>query len=163
MKHIHTFESFLSEARSIEKIENDESLVNEDLGIIDIAIGTAVGIAGLWAVVKGSRAVGRFLGNTAEVLAGKLEAKIRQVAKNKRKELIGEIIKKFDGDKELERMYQELPEYSPNAKTKVMIAQNNERNKQLRKIGNYVKDKLTPEEMTYFTEISSMLRTGDIN
>jgi hypothetical protein len=27
---------------------------------------------------------------------------------------------------------------------------------------NYIKDKLTPEEMAYFTEISSMLRTGDV-
>ena len=155
MKHIHTFESFLNE---------QEAALNEDVGLIaDIAIGVATGLVGLWALVKGSRAVGRFLGNTAEVLADKVEAKARQAAKNQRKELVGEIVKKFDGDKELERMYQELPEYSPYAKTKAMIAQNKERTKQLKVIGNYIKGKLTPEEMAYFTEISSMLRTGDIS
>lgn len=148
----------------IESINESKETVNEDVGLIaDVAIGVASGLAGLWALVKGSRAVGRFLGNTAEVLANKLEAKARQAAKNQRKELVGEIVKKFDGDKELERMYQNLPKYSPNAKTKAMIAQNKERTKQLRVIGNYIKGKLTPEEMAYFTEISSMLRTGDIN
>lgn len=155
MKHIHTFETFLNESKET---------VNEDVGLIaDVAIGVASGLVGLWALVKGSRAVGRFLGNSAEVLADKLEAKARQAAKNQRKELVGEIVKKFDGDKELERMYQELPEYSPYAKTKAMIAQNKERTKQLRVIGNYIKGKLTPEEMAYFTEISSMLRTGDLS
>ena len=155
MKHIHTFESFLNE---------QEAALNEDVGLIaDIAIGVATGLVGLWALVKGSRAVGRFLGNAAEVLADKVEAKARQAAKNQRKELVGEIVKKFDGDKELERMYQNLPEYSRYAKTKAMIAQNKERTKQLRAIGNYIKGKLTPEEMAYFTEISSMLRTGDVS
>jgi len=154
MKNIKTFEEFVNESKDT---------VNEDVGLIaDIAIGVASGLVGLWALVKGSRAVGRFLGNTAEVLADKVEAKARQAAKNQRKELVGEIVKKFDGDKELERMYQNLPEYSPYAKTKAMIAQNKERTKQLKVIGNYIKGKLTPEEMTYFTEISSMLRTGDI-
>ena len=155
MKHIHTFESFLNE---------QEDKLNEDIGLIaDVAIGVASGLVGLWALVKGSRAVGRFLGNAAEVLADKVEAKARQAAKNQRKELVGEIVKKFDGDKELERMYQNLPEYSRYAKTKAMIAQNKERTKQLRAIGNYIKGKLTPEEMAYFTEISSMLRTGDVS
>jgi hypothetical protein len=154
MKNLKTFEEFVNESKDT---------VNEDISLIgDIAIGVASGLVGLWALVKGSAAVGRFLGNAAEVLADKVEAKANQAAKKQRKELVGEIVKKFDGDKELERMYQNLPEYSPYAKTKAMIAQNKERTKQLKAIGNYIKGKLTPEEMAYFTEISSMLRTGDI-
>jgi hypothetical protein len=154
MKHIQTFETFLNES---------QDTVNEDVGLIaNIAIGVASGLVGLWAFAKGSRAVGRFLGNAAETLADKVEANARRAAKGQRKELVGEIVKKFEGDKELERMYQNLPEYSPYAKTKAMIAQNKERTKQLKAIGNYIKGKLTPEEMAYFTEISSMLRTGDI-
>jgi hypothetical protein len=154
MKFIPTFEQFVNE---------QEDKLNEDVGLIaDIAIGVASGLVGLWALVKGSRAVGRYLGNTAEELADKVKDNARQAAKNQRKELVGEIVKKFDGDKELERMYQNLPEYSPYAKTKAMIAQNKERTKQLKAIGNYIKGKLTPEEMAYFTEISSMLRTRDI-
>lgn len=154
MKHIPTFETFLNESKET---------VNEDIGLIgDIAIGVASGLVGLWALVKGAGAARRFLGDAAVDLADKLEAKAKQAAKNQRKELVGEIVKKFDGDKELERMYQNLPEYSPYAKTKAMITQNKERTKQLKAIGNYIKGKLTPEEMAYFTEISSMLRTGDI-
>jgi hypothetical protein len=130
--------------------------------VLDIAMGVAIGLTGLWALVKGTRVVGNVLGNAAEYLADKAEAKSKQAAKGQRKELIEEIIKKFEGDKELERMYQELPEYSSSARTKIMIDQNKQRTKQLTAIGNYIKSKLTPEEMKYFADISSMLRTGDV-
>ena len=154
MKHIHTFESFLNE---------QEEMLNEDTSLIaDIAVGVATGLVGLWAVVKGTNVVGRLLGSAAEVLADKIEAKAKEASRKQRKEFVGEIIKKFEGDKELERMYKELPEYAPYASTKLMINNNKERTNQLRKIGNYIKSKLTPEELTYFTDISSMLRTGDI-
>jgi hypothetical protein len=154
MKHIKLFEEFIDESFMHES-------VNEDLGtVIDVAAGVAVGLTGLWAIVKGVPAVGRALGNAAEYLADKAERKAKEAAKRQRQELIGEIIKKFEGDKELERMYQELPEYSPYARTNIMITRNKQRTKQLKTIGNYIKSKLTPEEMTYFTEESSMLRTG---
>jgi hypothetical protein len=132
-----------------------ESLINEDAGLIaDVAIGVAVGIAGLWALAKGLPVVGNLLGDTAEALANKAEAKARQAAKGKRKELISEIIKKFEGDTRLKDMYNELVPYSDKMA--------NIRRRQLTTIGNYIKAKLTPEEMTYFSDISSMLRTGDI-
>jgi len=79
MKNIKTFEEFVNESKDT---------VNEDVGLIaDIAIGVASGLVGLWALVKGSRAVGRFLGNTAEVLADKVEAKARQAAKKPKKRI----------------------------------------------------------------------------
>jgi hypothetical protein len=129
--------------------------VNEDAGLIaDVAIGVAVGIAGLWALAKGLPVVGDVLGDAAEAIANKAESKAKMAAKGKRKELIAEIVKKFDGDTKLAQMYQDLPPYKANAYSA--------RARQLTTIGKYIKSKLTPEEMAYFTDISSMLRTGDI-
>lgn len=142
--------------------EINESTVNEDLGVIDIALGVATGIAGLWAVVQGLPLVGRALGNAAEALADQIEARVKSVAKGKRKGLIEEIVKKFDSDTKLKQMYQDLPEYMERGDHSRIIRNNTERRKQLTAIGNYVKTKLTPEEMQYFTDISSMLRTGDV-
>jgi len=138
MKHIKLYEEF----------------VNEDLGIIDIALGAAVGVAGLWALVQGLPVVGRVLGDAAEALANRAEAKAKQAAKGQRKELIGEIIKKFEGDTKLKQMYNDLPVYTDKTA--------NARKRELTTIGNYIKSKLTPEEMKYFTDVSSMLRTGDV-
>jgi hypothetical protein len=131
-----------------------EEFVNEDLGIIDIALGAAVGVAGLWALVQGLPVVGRVLGDAAEALANRAEAKAKQAAKGQRKELIGEIIKKFEGDTKLKQMYNDLPVYTDKTA--------NARKRELTTIGNYIKSKLTPEEMKYFTDVSSMLRTGDV-
>jgi hypothetical protein len=129
--------------------------VNEDAGLIaDVAIGVAVGIAGLWALVQGLPVVGNVLGDAAEVIANKAEAKAKLAAKGQRRELIEEIIKKFDGDTRLAQMYQDLPPYKANA--------HSARARQLSTIGKYIKARLTPEEMKYFTDVSSMLRTGDI-
>lgn len=148
MKHIKLFEQFVNESKK------NESSVNEDLGIIDIAIGTAAGIAGLWVLAKGLPVVGAVLGDAAEILGNKVEKLAKEAAKKKRKEFIGEIIKKFDNDTQLKQMYNELPEYSPKTEKA--------RKKQLTVIGNYIKSKLTPEESQYFTDISLMLRTGDL-
>ena len=139
MKHIKLYEEF----------------VNEDIGtVVDVAMGVAVGLMGLWALVQGAPAVSRVLGDAAETIANSAEAKAKQAAKNQRKELIGEIIKKFEGDERLKQMYNDLPPYTDRAA--------NARKRQLTTIGNYIKSKLTPEEMKYFTDISSMLRTGDV-
>jgi hypothetical protein len=154
MKHIPTFEEFVN-----------ESIINEDASLIaDVAIGVAVGIAGLWALAKGLPIVGDVLGGAAEAIANRAEAKAKMAAKGKRKELIAEIIKKFDDDTKLKQMYQALPDYveftGKNHNANLTAAK--ARKKGLMEIGNYIKAKLTPEEMTYFTDISSMLRTGDI-
>jgi hypothetical protein len=146
MKHVKLYEEF----------------VNEDMGmVVDVAMGVAVGLMGLWAVVQGTSAVNKVLGDVAETLADKAAAKAKQAAKGQRKELIGEIIKKFDGDEKLKKMYQDLTPYTQGL-NKNQILDNKVRQKQLTEIGKYIKSKLTPEEMKYFTDISSMLRTGDI-
>jgi hypothetical protein len=146
MKHIKLYEEF----------------VNEDMGtVLDVAMGVAVGLMGIWALVQGAPAVSRVLGDAAEVIANKAEAKAKQAAKGQRKELIAEIIKKFEGDTRLEKMYQELTPYTQGL-TKNQILDNKDRTRQLTTIGNYIKAKLTPEEMKYFTDVSSMLRTGDV-
>lgn len=139
---------------AIEWCRANES-VNEDLGtVVDVAMGVAVGLMGLWALIQGAPAVGRVLGDAAEVLADRAEKKAKEAVRGQRRELVGEIIKKFDGDARLKQMYNELPEYSDKTA--------NARKRQLTAIGTYIKSKLTPEEMKYFTDISSMLRTGDV-
>jgi len=146
MKHIKLYEEF----------------VNEDIGtVLDVAMGVAVGLIGIWALVQGAPAVSRVLGDAAEVIANKAESKAKQAAKGQRKELIAEIIKKFEGDTRLEKMYQELTPYTQGL-TKNQILDNKDRTRKLTTIGNYIKAKLTPEEMKYFTDVSSMLRTGDV-
>lgn len=162
MKYVRTFEEFINEKKSEDYTAYNESAINEDLGVIDIALGVAAGIAGLWAVVQGLPLVGRALGNAAEALADQVEAKAKSVAKGKRKGLIEEIVKKFDSDTKLKQMYQDLPEYMERGDHNRIIRNNKERRKQLTAIGNYIKIKLTSEEMQYFTDISSMLRTGDV-
>jgi hypothetical protein len=150
MKHIKEFEEFVNES------------LNEDAGmVIDVAMGVAVGLMGLWGLVQGAPVVSRVFGDAADHLANSAEKKAKEAAKGKRKELIADIIKKFDGDTRLEKMYQELTPYTQGI-TKNQILDNKDRTRQLTTIGNYIKAKLTPEEMKYFTDVSSMLRTGDL-
>ena len=140
--------------------------VNEDAGmVIDVAMGVAAGLMGLWALVQSSRLVGRVFGDSAEALANKFEKEAKLALKNHRKETIAPIIAKFKNDTKLADMYQALTPYSAAAKlgsSQAGLKAQQERVNQLTKIGNYIKSKLTPEEMKYFTDISSMLRDGDI-
>ena len=81
--------------------------------------------------------------------------------KEGRLDTIKPIIAKFEDDEELKNMYQNLTpkDNGFSAKTR----ENNAlRAKQLQAIAKYIKSKLTPEEMKYFTDVSSMMRTGDI-
>jgi len=75
--------------------------------------------------------------------------------KEGRLDTIKPIIAKFENDEELKNMYQALP-------AKNNFGDNRERNKQMTAIAKYIKSKLNDEEMKYFTDISAMLRTGDI-
>ena len=62
MKHIKLYEEF----------------VNEDIGtVVDVAMGVAVGLMGLWALVQGAPAVSRVLGDAAEAIANSAEAKAK--------------------------------------------------------------------------------------
>jgi hypothetical protein len=139
---------------AIEWCRANES-VNEDMGmVVDVAMGVAVGLMGLWALVQGAPAVSRVFGDTADYLASKAEKKAKMAMKNQRKETIAPIIKKFEGDTRLAQMYNDLPPYTDRAASA--------RKRQLTTIGNYIKSKLTPDEMAYFRDISAMLRDGDL-
>jgi hypothetical protein len=140
--------------------------VNEDAGmVVDVAMGVAVGLMGLWALVQGAPAVQRIFGDAADYLADKAEKKAKAALKNQRKETIAPIIAKFKNDKQLADMYQNLTPYSAAAKlgsSQAGLKAQQGRVNQLTKIGKYIKSKLTPEEMAYFRDISAMLRDGDI-
>jgi hypothetical protein len=142
------------------------SEVNEDAGmVVDVAMGVAVGLMGLWALVQSAPLVGRVFGDVAEYLAAKAEKKAKAALKNQRKETIAPIIAKFKNDKQLADMYQNLTPYDAAAKlgsSQAGLKAQQGRVNQLTKIGNYIKSKLTPEELVYFRDISAMLRDGDI-
>jgi hypothetical protein len=151
-----------------EEVRNtvNEQKLNEDLALAgDIALGIAGGFAGLWALFKGVPAVLGTLGNAAGAIADRMEKKAKEAAaiarKDGRLETIKPIIAKFENDTKLKDMYKALPEYSQSIAAKSQ-AQNAERAKQMQAIAKYIKSKLTPDEMQYFTDISAMLRTGDI-
>jgi len=142
------------------------SKVNEDAGmVVDVAMGVAVGLMGLWALVQSAPLVGRVFGDAAEYLANKSAKKAKLALKDKRKETIAPIIAKFKNDKQLADMYQNLTPYSAAAKlgsSQAGLKAQQGRVNQLTKIGNYIKTKLTPDELVYFRDISAMLRDGDI-
>lgn len=151
-----------------EEVRNtiNEQKLNEDLALAgDIALGIAGGLAGLWALFKGVPVVLGTLGSAAGAIADRMEKKAKEAAaiarKDGRLETIKPIIAKFENDAKLKDMYKALPEYSQSIAAKSQ-AQNAKRAKQMQAIAKYIKSKLTPDEMQYFTDISAMLRTGDI-
>jgi hypothetical protein len=149
----------------VRKAVNEQRL-NEDMALVgDIALGVVGGLAGLWALFNGVPAVLGTLGAAAGAIADKMEKKAKQAAaiakKEGRLETIKPILVKFQNDTKLKDMYKALLPYSDSVTADAR--QNNAlRTKQLTDIAKYIKAKLTPEEMQYFTDISAMLRTGDI-
>jgi hypothetical protein len=149
----------------VRSVVNKQRL-NEDMALVgDIALGVVGGLAGLWAIVKGVPVVLGVLGMGAGELADRMEAKAKKATaiakKQGRLETIKPIIAKFENDTKLKDMYKALPPYSTSTSAKGKES-NILRTKQLQAIAKYVKSKLTNDEMQYFTDISSMLRTGDI-
>lgn len=160
----------VSEFRKLirEEVRNtiNEQKLNEDLALAgSIALGIAGGLAGLWALFKGVPAVLGKLGTAAVDIADKMEEKVREATaiakRDGRLDTIKPIIAKFENDAKLKDMYKALPDYSQSIAAKGR-AQNAERAKQMQAIAKYIKSKLTPDEMQYFTDISTMLRTGNI-
>jgi len=158
--------AYLMDLRKNGGLEGLGESINEDAGmVIDVAMGVAVGLMGLWALVQSAPLVGRVFGDAAEYLATKSEKKAKLALKDKRKETIAPIIAKFKNDKQLADMYQNLTPYSAAAKlgsSQAGLKAQQGRVNQLTKIGNYIKSKLTPDELVYFRDISAMLRDGDI-
>ena len=154
----------ITEAQYNEKKSLTEDQVEEG-AVIDTALGVAGGLVGLWALLKGGAVVAGVLGNTAinivDRMADKAKAAAMKAKKEGRLDTIKPIIAKFEDDEELKNMYQNLTpkDNGFSAKTR----ENNAlRTKQLQSIAKYIKSKLNDEEMKYFTDISAMLRTGDI-
>ena len=141
---------YLAEGRLHKNLQ--ENQVKEDIGTItNVALGVAGGLAGLYYAVKGARWVKNALGDAAYVVGKNMQGKARKAALQKYKDEIKNIIIKFDKDSQLANMYEILPE-----------ERGAERTKQLKNIADYIKSKLSKEELEYFTDISSMLRTGDL-
>ena len=154
----------ITEAQYNQKKSLTEDQVEEG-AVIDTALGVAGGLVGLWALLKGGAVVAGVLGNTAiniiDRMADKAKAAAMKAKKEGRLDTIKPIIAKFEDDEELKNMYQNLTpkDNGFSAKTR----ENNAlRTKQLQAIAKYIKSKLNDEEMKYFTDISAMLRTGDI-
>ena len=126
-----------------------------------IALGIAGGLVGLWALIRGGAVVGNILGASAEAIGEKMKQKAKQAITDRNKAIVSQIIKKFEGDTKLVGMYKALPAYSAYSTsiTQKAKAANIERTKQLKVIAEYIKTKLTPEEMKYFNDISATLRT----
>lgn len=147
----------------VRRVVNEEQQLEESVG--EIALGVAGGLAGLWALVNGVPLVLSALGMVASNIAGSMLEKAKKAAaiakREGRLETIKPIMAKFANDETLKNMYKALPEYSRSITSKGQI-QNAERAKQMQAIAKYVKAKLSPEEMKFFEDISSMLRTGDL-
>ena len=139
-----------------------ENALTEDAALVgQIALGVAGGLAGLWMLIKGGSVVRNVLGAVTYELGKKLESKAKEAITNRNKAIAVDIIKKFEGDDKLAGMYKTLPTYSSSITQKANIT-NKERTKQLKAIAEYIKTKLTPEEMKYFNDVSAMLRTGGV-
>lgn len=152
---IKTFEEVDAISDAATAFAETKEPMQEDLALVgNIALGVVGGLAGLYALVKTTKFLGFVAGQGLMALGNKLQSSAKTAARGRRKEFIMGIVKKFEGDTELQSMYAALPPYTPKTK--------NERNNQMRKIAAYIKSKLNPEEMDYFNDISSMLRTGDL-
>lgn len=156
-----------SEEDSISEMQNTKEPVNE-IGVLAASGAVALGLLGAYGLYKGIKWVGSTLGDAALELAYKLDTATATKKAVSRKErymqVIQGIAQKFEGDQQLAQMYQNLPEYQPGLglKHSDKVKMNNERTKQLKQIGDYIKSKLTDEELQYFADVSSILRTGEL-
>jgi len=148
----------ITESQYNEKKSLTENQIEEG-AVLDTALGVAGGLVGLWALINGGGVVLGALGGAALSIADKMKDKAKAAAMKAKKEgrldTIKPIVAKFENDEELKNMYKALP-------PKNNSGDNRERNKQMTAIAKYIKSKLNDEEMKYFTDISAMLRTGDI-
>ncbi len=134
--------------------------VNESLAL-SIAGGIVLGVVGAIAAVKGLKGVSNIGANILDAAALSIrDAKDMAEDKKLFKEVIVPIAKRFENDKELEKMYQELNPFMAGY-SKAATAKNKERTKGLNKIAKYIKSKLTKDELFYFSEVSAVLRTGE--
>jgi hypothetical protein len=132
----------------------NEEQINE-IGVLGVAGGVALGLVGVIALSKGVNFAKRKFGDAMYNLTDKLEKKVKKIESDKVKNTIMDIAKKFENDKKLQDMYQALPKYKERGS-------NSQRNKGMAEIAKYVKSKLSSEEMNYFYDLNTYLRTGKI-
>jgi hypothetical protein len=142
MKYIKLFEEFVAESQYDEQV-NESFLVT--------ALAAAAGVAGLFALVKTGTWVKAKAGDAAFLLARAAESKMKNDRLTQKTSLVDGIVAKFEDDEVLKSMYRELTPYSDKGK-------NTARTKQLKSIGEYIKAKLSEDELKYFVDISKSLR-----
>ena len=146
----------------LKSFDIDESFeINE--GVLTIAGGIILGVVGVIALVNGAQVAaivaGKAIVNAAEKADAKKAAKRAADKLADKKAILEPIVKKFENDDVLKKMYAELTPYmgTSNAKNR---AASKLRTKEMAEVAKYIKSKLTPEELGYFTDLSKYLRTG---
>jgi len=146
-----------------EKLHNEGQL--NELGFLVTAAAAAVGVIGAVALLNGANWLKNKLGDVAYVIGDKLgawaSAKAAIANREQLEKTIKPMVSKFSNDSKLKQMYSELPDYK-NGGSKKASENNKIRMQQLKKIGDYIKSKLTDDEKKYFTDISKHLRTGGL-
>jgi hypothetical protein len=144
-------------------VVNDDENIDEAVGVLTIAGGIVLGVVGVIALVNGAQVAaivaGKAIVNAAEKADAKKAAKRAADKLADKKAILEPIVKKFENDDVLKKMYAELTPYmgTSNAKNR---AASKLRTKEMAEIAKYIKSKLTPEELGYFTDLSKYLRTG---
>ena len=137
-----------------------------ELGILGSAIAIALGLTGAYALIKGSSWVKEKLGDASYDLLKKLDTqlKAKKAIEDKAQlmDTIKPMIDRLSEDAKLKQLYAELPEWGSSI-SKRQTKINAERAKQLRKIGEYIKSKLTEDEAKYFSAISQFFRKGTLD
>lgn len=137
-----------------------------ELGILGSSIAIALGLTGAYALIKGSYWVKEKLGDASYDLLKKLDTqlKAKKAIEDKAQlmDTIKPMIDRLSEDAKLKQLYAELPEWGSSI-SKRQTNINAERAKQLRKIGEYIKSKLTEDEVKYFSAISQFFRKGTLD
>lgn len=137
----------------VEESVNEESI--NEIGVLGVASGVALGLVGVIALSKGVGFAKRKFGDAMYNVADKMEKKVKKIESDNAKKAIMDIAKKFENDAKLQGMYQSLPAYKDGGK-------NSERKKGMAEIAKYVKSKLSSDEMQYFYDLNTYLRTNKI-
>lgn len=167
---------FLSEMHKMNQRTNEslnESIIEYDYEDLDeglalsIAGGIVLGVVGLTVLYNGAKVASALVGagmvKAAEMAGAASAAKRAQDKVAKTKEYVENVLKplakKFENDTQLKKMYADLTPYMSGSSQK-KDKNNKKRTKEMNAIAKYIKLKLTPEELSYFADLSKYLRTG---
>ena len=137
----------------------NENFILDAMGIV------LVGAVGLYGTAYAAAYAYDRVVTGADKLASVMTKVNNKLEMNKLAKIIEPIVERFKTDTQLQDMYKALPKYAVDrtgVNTDATRKQNNERNKQLAKIATYIKSKLQPEELKYFSDISKSLRSSTV-